>query len=790
MKIALYENFFDNKPGCVEMNWAEIVEILTTFPDKMACSIEACVGKNCAHKMARAGWSPVTIKDGGKRDNDDVETVNALALDLDHHTDADLAAALESVNGQAAVIHSTHSHAPPDGAYRLVLSVSREMTPAEYRIIRQAVIETTGLRADPQTKDLARLFALPDVRTGVSPYFKVMTGAPLDVDGVLHMSKSSSTAAPSAPGPIAPSEPVDLGALRTRLAEVRRSKASSTEPCKKEQAIILGRVLDREALAETGARDGTLLRAAGLLAYWSPAGTPIEALVEILRPSLSAMDCKPEGLDHWLSEATKKLSRQMESRQEADARRAKTDAMIQGVLNRVKPRSTSAAELVEDVEDEDEDAWKVVLLRDKKGNLRACEFNARHILACDPETRRTIFWNDVTKEIEIRGGPLAGVPGAVLETATASWLQLHYNLMVGAGVAGRALLDVARQNATDPIAEYLSEIAWDGTARIDDFLISRCHAVTKNDRGEDINEHLRRISRMWFIALVARALTPGCQMDTVLVLDGKQGIKKSSLLRALGGAWFADTELNLEDKDTKLLVSTAWIIELAELTSILRGRFKGFVTAVTDKFRPPYGRVIESFPRRAVLVGSTNDDKFLDDPTGLRRFWPVHLADVDIDVEAVKRDRDQLFAEAVTAFRAGERWWLNRDEAAVAEVQAQERRKELKYRDQIWAWWSSLPTKVGTVHSLCRSSTLFTDTVAKALNLSADRVDAAVRRDIGFAMADLGFERNRETDGARRWFYQATAELLKMVPSEPSKCPPPPSQSSSNSEHSPSQSSN
>ena len=235
-------------------------------------------------------------------------------------------------------------------------------------------------------------------------------------------------------------------------------------------------------------------------------------------------------------------------------------------------------------------------------------------------------------------------------------------------MAGRALLQVARENPRDPVAEYLGELAWDGEPRAEALLETHLGAV-----GEPT--YLRAVSRRWLVSLVARALRPGCKVDTVLGLEGPQGVGKSSAFEALVGTEnFLDTALELGEKDTMQAVASAWLVELGELASLRGaevGRVNQFVTSKVDRYRPPYGRVTVESPRRCVFVGTTNDDSYLRDRTGNRRFWPARVERPLPDL--VVRDRDQVLAEAVAAFRAGDAWWLDSPTAALAASEAEGR---------------------------------------------------------------------------------------------------------------------
>jgi len=173
------------------------------------------------------------------------------------------------------------------------------------------------------------------------------------------------------------------------------------------------------------------------------------------------------------------------------------------------------------------------------------------------------------------------------------------------------------------------------------------------------------------------------------LLEGPQGIRKSSALRALtGDEWFTDHISDLGSKDSRIELHGKWILELGELEKVRRGeleRVKAFLTARSDHFRVPYGRRAEDVPRTCVFAASTNSDTPFTDETGNRRFWPVRCG--KLDIEALKRDRDQLWAEAFKRFEEGSVWWLDTDELnALARQEQNERYDPGVWDDAILAW--------------------------------------------------------------------------------------------------------
>jgi predicted P-loop ATPase len=218
-----------------------------------------------------------------------------------------------------------------------------------------------------------------------------------------------------------------------------------------------------------------------------------------------------------------------------------------------------------------------------------------------------------------------------------------------------AVSAVCDGNHFNRVQEYLLNLRWDGITRLDHW-ISGC-------LGSGDSDYVRDISRKFLIMAVARVMQPGCKADYMLVLEGTQGEGKSKVPRTLFGSdYFSDHLGNPDNKDTSMLVASKWCIEVAELEAmnrVERNTFKHFLTRQDEEYRPPYGRRMERLPRQCVFIGTTNDDSWQKDDTGGRRFWPVRCGTADI--EFLDACRDDLWAEAVVAYQAGEQWYPTRE---------------------------------------------------------------------------------------------------------------------------------
>jgi len=249
------------------------------------------------------------------------------------------------------------------------------------------------------------------------------------------------------------------------------------------------------------------------------------------------------------------------------------------------------------------------------------------------------------------------------------------------------------------------------------------------------------------ISAVARVFKPGCKADHALILEGPQGALKSTAAAtlALEPAWFADEIADLGTKDSAQDLRGKWIIELGELSAMRRGeveRVKAFLSRREDHYRPSYGPRSQDFPRQCVFIGTTNADTYLADETGGRRFWPVKVGAIKID--ALSRDREQLWAEAVVAYRQGERWWLEREVEDAAREEQEERRIDDPWEQHVLAWL------------IDRSEASVELALQGAIDMPRERHDQRARNRIAAVFKAHKWARvqKRQPDGSRSWVYQ------------------------------------
>ncbi len=592
---------------------------------------------------------------------------------------------------------------------------------------------------------------------------------------------------------------IELKDLRRRLVELRRNKARSIDENDREtyrlyDAILKGTALaapgDAEVDGLPGGRAKAINKAASQIAFAVPSGLDWNVAVELLRPALAAMDCEPEGIEHWLTMAEvsydRSMGRAVVFAKELAERRAAEEHVRQALAAAAPPPVTrtavaeaSAAEFyklapagvaaagvvpatVASTGDDDDD-WTRHYIRTADMKVKACPFNVYVNFKYNPRLKGTIRFNDVSKDIVVHGGPFAGMNSATLSTAMMNWLHKVELLQVSNSEVEAQLLLIAYENIYDPIMDYLNGLVWDGQSRLDDFFFTHAKARKVSENGVDISQHLRRVSSKFLISAAARALTPGCQVDTMLVLEGvKEGEGKTEFLRRLFAPWYVVTRSNLMDKDAQMIPAENWGVEIGELSAMKKSEddhLKSFIDTREDKYRPPYGRRYITCPRRCVFAGTTNNPQWLTPGKGKRRYWPVFIESVDLDL--VSADRDQLLAEAVVRFKAGERWHFDEEERAVADAEADARLEETFVEAKISAWWHGMQPGKRPPH------VTLVDVVEKALKYE-QAPPAKVPQEIGFAMKHLGFTKGRPPIGGVRTAAWIPSEELLGVPAIPS----------------------
>ena len=400
---------------------------------------------------------------------------------------------------------------------------------------------------------------------------------------------------------------------------------------------------------------------------------------------------------------------------------------------------------------------------DETVTIRSVAANVATILQCHPEwagvvaqnvfhirieARKPPPWHALDAPTDLKAGPWSDADTARLANwFTRTWICGLRPIVVGTRMLDAAILVAAEANAFHPVRDYLSGITWDGEMRIDTF--------AANYLGGELTPYACAVGAAFLIGCVARVMDPGCKLDTCIVLEGAQGKFKSTALEALASPWFADSKLAIGDKDGMQGLAGVWIYELGELASFGKAdveTIKAFMSSRSDHYRPSYGKYQVDVPRQTAFAGTTNAGQYMQDETGGRRFNPLRTG--VIDIVAIRRDRDQLWAEAFHRYEAGSPWWIP-DALTAPEQAARFVADEWQARIALYLRLRTSTTVGDILEELIFREVDKNGDAKNTLGKWGQREQTRVAR----CLTQIGWVRQRQTTGQRGWHY---------VPSRPS----------------------
>jgi hypothetical protein len=725
----------------------ELTEILVTGTpeqsaydvrdDKDGGAIIPAIFRTCPEKCRNAAKPKAKDCGGGvmHRLGANVKAMTMFGADIDDVTEADaikLLTHLRDVMGLAFWYWQTFSH-DPKGAeagaavcrFRVLIPFSEPMPLKSAKqwskgawplLLKHLGLNGVVTEADHACSDPARVYYLPakpsEEAERESAYFE---GKELDWKAVLGDSLEGFDEAANIevrPPQTDETRPVDLVAVREKLAAHAR----------RGPVVLLQRLLAGNALTSPPAerKAGERPRYACWRAVTQSVANQLEewmstdVLLELFRASWDAeVKASPDDYTEWsivehLFETAR--SESAASKAEWEAKKQAEKTMMLRALREIRPNrepklaSVQSEEVEDDVEqiaetavddtEEDPNAWlsdasAFVWRSDKEGNqtMAKDKVNLERIVAHDPELQ-LVRLNELSLNVEVCGPVFdTGVSKALERThATAVMHRIRkvYGIDFDTSLVWEYLVLAAYLRRYDPLKDFLNGLAWDGRPRLHRLFIDYIRCRVPDNGGEP---YLETLAKRWLTGGVARGLTPGCKMDNILHLEGAQGVGKTTALDILGGKFYADTELNFEDKDAKMMCARYWLMELAEGVSLTRSSKelrKGFLSRRVDSFRAPYAAGLGDHPRRAFFASTTNEDDYLDDVTGHRRDWVVEV--LSVDVMGLRRDREQLLAEAVHLFKTGFEWHMTESENVIAAEQAANRSRGDAVAEKIEAW--------------------------------------------------------------------------------------------------------
>ncbi len=373
-----------------------------------------------------------------------------------------------------------------------------------------------------------------------------------------------------------------------------------------------------------------------------------------------------------------------------------------------------------------------------------------------------------------RAGRIKGTTDLLL----GDWLSAKYKLpAITRQAITEAMETVAHENAWHPIHDYLRALQWDGTSRLDKWLIWTLGETPKS-LGPVTAEYFGLVGRFWLLGMINRVMEPGCKFDYCPVLEGPGGLGKSTMVEVLAStAWYSDTQFEIgKGKESSEQVGGVWAIELGEMSAMGKAEVtavKAFITSKVDRYRPAYARTMEEFPRQCVLVGTTNENTYLRDRTGNRRFWPIPVKQ-PIKTSWLARWRDQIFAEAYALYLAGTPYTPSREEEERLFVPMQEARLvETAVTSELLTVLTREPGK-GTYSDIVNNLTDFVtiDMLCHALGADAGKAPAGMQTEIRTWMNSQGWENKKvQVNGVRRPGWVRPKDWPVLEQDEPQNTP-------------------
>ena len=615
---------------------------------------------------------------GGVRKNTNVLYRSVATLDIDYGT-LNVWEDFQMAFSFAAMLYSTHKHSEKTPRYRLVFPLSRQVTPAEYEPLCRKIAAEIGIDLfDDTTYELPRLFYWPSTSKDADYVFEYQDGPACNVDQILAQYVDYRDVS---------AWPVSSREGDVIAHEIKKAGDPTEKPgvigafCR---AYSIEDVIERflsDYYDPTGV-DGRYTYklgsvAGGLVCYEGKFAFSHHETDPASRQLCNAFDLCRLHLYGAKDEGSRALDITRKPSYLAMTEFASQDRNVKLILSRDKQQAAADdfadVELPEDYNDE----WKGDLEYSKSGKLQCTIGNIILILENDPALRGHIV-HDLFAGFD---GVVGGLPWNKKATQWTDsddanlrvWLEKNYGL-TGKEKIADALTAVLTRHSYHPIRDYLNGLTWDGTPRLERLIIDYI--------GAEDTELNRVMTRKHFTAAVTRVFKPGCKYDYCLVMTGPEGAGKSTLLNKMGGQWFNDSITTTEGKEGMDQLRRAWIIEMGELASIKRSdveSIKAYLSKRVDIYRAAYARRTAEHPRQCIFCGTTNEALFLKGDNGNRRFWVIAvdptLRKYSAWQDAIDRDRDQLWAEAVHYYKQGEKLYLD------DRLEAQAKQRQAEYND-------------------------------------------------------------------------------------------------------------
>ena len=639
-----------------KMTWSALVSKLAepTVTNETAAEYAKMSKADQGQKKDVGGFVGGYIPGNGRRIRGAVKERYLITLDADNPGEDFIVDLDMELGGMEYVLYSTHSHTADNPRYRVIIPVDRPMTPDEYQAVSRRIADNIGIEFfDPSTHQAERLMYWPS--------------HPKDVEYVYQHSEGS------------------LVSVDTYLSTYRDWRDTSLWPTSEKESQIR---------LDAAKKQGNPLEKKGLIGAFCRSYSITEAihkfLPEVYEPtavedrytyvagsSVGGLVIYDNDTFAYSNHATDPISGKLVNafdlvrihlfgdKDPADETSVTKLPSYKDMIDFVNEDGAAPILLdkermadmeFEDITGDDED-FLSKLKRDKNGTPESDVFNCLVVLKQDPSLKGKIRLDEFAHRLVVIDDlPWRDKDETPYWTDTDDACLRNYfatkYLIKGKGIIDDALQEVTQDNKFHPVREYLKGLTWDGECRLDTLFIDYI--------GAEDTEYIRAVTRKWMCGAVARVMDPGVKFDTAIVLYGSQGLGKSLILERLGRKWFNNSLVDIKTKDALEQIQGSWIVELAELAPTYKNDneiVKAFISRTSDRFRSPYGRRTEEYPRQCVFAGSTNNLMFLKDRTGNRRFWPI-TGDKDRKTknswDLSKDEIDQLWAEAFVYWSEGE----------------------------------------------------------------------------------------------------------------------------------------
>lgn len=693
MKIATCTNRTNLTYRNIEISWDEFLEKLqTTKRTKETVEEYRKKTKDQQAVIKDVGGFVGGELKNGKRNSQSVICRSMVTLDADF-APQEFLDSIDCLYSSRCAVYSTHKHTPEKPKYRWIIPLDREVTPEEYEAIARKTAWLMGMDYfDDTTYQPSRMMFWPSTSKDGEYVFKCWNDRPvLSADSVLNSYRDW--------------KDISTWPRSSRESEIKSTiKKKQEDPLEKpgwigafcrtytiQEAIeafipdeYTPTASDNRWTYTKGSTAGGLVIYDDKFAYSNhstdPASQQLCNAFDLVRVHLFTGDPDSQEKMIELASNDQKTKTTLAQEKAAEAQSAWDEAIAEMGDKSDNVDAKNSQQQAENAT-QDDDSWMDSLELTKKGEIMATTDNIVRIMLHDPQLKNGIGGTDLFQQKPVKTGSL---PWWKYNATNTTWTDtddagLRYYLersyrIVAKGKVDDAIAFVQERNSFHPVRDYLKNLTWDGTPRVDTLFIDYL--------GAEDSAYNRAVARKFMAAAVARVMTPGGKMDYMPVLIGKQGIGKSHLLSILGGEWFSDSITSINGKEGYEALHGSWIVEWAELSAARKAdieSMKQFISKRDDRYRKAYARRVTDNPRQCVFAGTTNDDEFLRDYTGNRRFWPIQtnaaMATKSV-FDDLPKERDQIWAEAVVLFKNHEPLYLD----AALQATAQEVQEEHTYR--------------------------------------------------------------------------------------------------------------